>query len=43
MSTEVLTGKPTDLELDSDPDANRRVRDLVERVQYDEVLGLLDT
>lgn len=39
----VLTGKPTDLELDSDPDAHRRVRDLVERVRDDEVRGLLDT
>jgi hypothetical protein len=38
-----LTGKPIDLELDSDPDAHRRVRDLVERVQDDEVRGLLDT
>jgi hypothetical protein len=38
-----LTGKPTDLELDSDPDAHRRVRDLVECAQDDEVRGLLDT
>jgi hypothetical protein len=43
MSTELLTGKGTDIEIALAPDANRRVRDLVERVRDDDLRGLLDT